>query len=1772
MKKFKFFQMSFALFGPFSKTMSLASQLANIANASASTVLDRKKRQKLHLASLVYDAKTAATQDYDSILGHSQAALEALEQINPKFARFSGLLFADSAVSIDRNVQTADQVAALDLAIELFFNMVAPYWNNPASYNAAEWLVRRFSAHIHNSEALLLLLLPYHQSPLFAKTVAIIPQLPPLFAWLQGVKNTGRQCTRESVVRAFSDLEFLQTYCIYLRLLVGHGLAYHAQLVFFVGCTALAVALQASLEKFLEPSGEALLRVFAALASAHKSEAHVAAQAIAVLLAAAAPLLASVVDAMVEALAKTTPYASALTALTKVYLVLPGVPSAMPIANARLVARVVRKDTDSSMSGLVQTSSKLLASLVASLAEAGTPELCEGVYSLLDAASLSESAKTLIILSAIKGARDAAVEDKSQLVGLFEYLVKHDKLLVNRVLESESMLASDLEMCLQSVVSGFKATEEPRPAQQAPPPPGEAQLVREALQKVVSPKDSFFVSDSGLRDLVLLFISSCRLGLQSEFGQVFEEQEPLITFYLRVGLSQTVPAAARIYAFESAINTLKVVKNTYLGLLLPIVLALSADELSAARKASLQLLTILRENGAECASSSEKSEKIFMQESLYGSKALVLLPEDLGALLNVVLENAASIELDRSQIFNIIQRNIFMSLLTKKTRDNVLAYVVVSSQHVQHPFVQMVLFRLARAGARTVKRSQPTSVIYGEFLGSYLHKRTFFERLCVESGCSFTDYERVVLALLDLDERVNRSSEAKKSGVVSSLTFLQKALSLEYQSLVDLALEALVANFEGLRVDYQTALAQSIVENLDGSLYDAGALLQALPLSAAVFEKLFGHFRLYATTEAEHLPKRRRRSLASTRQAMRRTEVARLAEGHLRNVTLLLETYEAKGPQLVPTSQLLASLFNLLLDLETLGLDGNLPVVYAQELLAGCLLSALKNSKGVELDATAVRADVVVSVIRLASAPLLQNKLLLVVAELGSREPELVLHAIMPIFTFMGAHTVRQDDEYLTHVIEQTVAKVVPALALAGGSEETNFLLASFLNTLNHIPRHRRVRLFTTLVKILGPGSLLHVVLFIVGRQHARAALKHKTGECRLLAEFARAVMKPFPVDAQIDALRSYLGLWEQIPLAPLAPDGEEYKAVVSEPVLGPEVAQMLEPELGLLRKSMISFLDRVVGEAEHSVPHLRLQVGASLLDPRSQGADTLLALFRALVADLLLKLGVSWLGDIGARIERKFHRLLEDVLSLLPVAFFADAAIELVRTPTVCASACALAGRQFEAEAPSDASNAAADRFVAVLVSEVVPRGGEDAQAALDAAAVIIERFDISETHVRSLMSLISDVQNGVSMLSDAQHPEIVVAALAAASSCVTVLGLKSVGFLAKTMGASMQVFDAEFSDDESRGLVQTAVAALYATYAKKMLLMLQPYLQRVLVQLLNLNSIKKEVTMVVLDQIYVHINIATLFSALLSVWGREDFERTLLLTVGMYLNMLTQTVQNLDKGAASGAVGAFSGFFVSGFEFVAGGSFPKNAMARVEALLLECELQYILRLNDRSFRPLFGACVRWAFEDNPFSLEADFTRVGVFLRFFCKLQDSLKGVVTSYFLYVLEYVLALLSKFVDHVGGSCQRLVYVCISNAIKYDQDEYWTVSTRFEKMATALTDQLAVVDGKLGKHLTRALSALAAKNSKVAEHNKRLCKLLTAHLGSECLDNEKYAAVKALESVYVKVGASWLGLLPQLVPFIAELLEDDNERVEMEVRRGLVRVIEDVLGESLDKYLT
>jgi U3 small nucleolar RNA-associated protein 10 len=94
------------------------------------------------------------------------------------------------------------------------------------------------------------------------------------------------------------------------------------------------------------------------------------------------------------------------------------------------------------------------------------------------------------------------------------------------------------------------------------------------------------------------------------------------------------------------------------------------------------------------------------------------------------------------------------------------------------------------------------------------------------------------------------------------------------------------------------------------------------------------------------------------------------------------------------------------------------------------------------------------------------------------------------------------------------------------------------------------------------------------------------------------------------------------------------------------------------------------------------------------------------------------------------------------------------------------------------------------------------------------------------------------------------------------------------------------------------------------------------------------------------------------------------------------------------------------------------------------------------------------------------------------------------------------------------------------------------------------------------LARAVSGSAAL---LKELNGFLLKKLKSEHASVRL-----AAVRCEKALASRLGMEWVEMLPEMLPFISELQDDDDEVVERETHLWIL-VVEEVMGESLDSML-
>lgn len=242
------------------------------------------------------------------------------------------------------------------------------------------------------------------------------------------------------------------------------------------------------------------------------------------------------------------------------------------------------------------------------------------------------------------------------------------------------------------------------------------------------------------------------------------------------------------------------------------------------------------------------------------------------------------------------------------------------------------------------------------------------------------------------------------------------------------------------------------------------------------------------------------------------------------------------------------------------------------------------------------------------------------------------------------------------------------------------------------------------------------------------------------------------------------------------------------------------------------------------------------------------------------------------------------------------------------------------------------------------------------------------------------------------------------------------------------------------------------------------------------------------------------------------------------------------------------------------------------IEANVYEKALKMIYKLNDASFRPIFIQMMEWTSLDLSKSDEAglrarQYSVFGFLETFF----DTLKSIVTNYFTYVLDDAISILKKADPREAGQKQLWIRVLssLAKSFEHDQDEFWQSPGRFNTILPVLTDQfLYAPHVDVQPYLIPALVELAVTSDSQA-HQKELNGALM-----KCLKSEqkaiRLAAVKTQQALTDRLGEEWLSMLHEMLPRISELQEDDDEEVERETHRWIVK-IEGVLGESLDSML-
>ncbi|KAG5993053.1 hypothetical protein E4U54_003481, partial [Claviceps lovelessii] len=1135
---------------------SLAAQLAQIA-ANSKATLNVKAQKAAHSKSLIWEPRVAATQNYQSLFTICYSGFEELCQLDNRFVRFQSTIFSEDSQTQDRTQLSIADNEELDRHIEAFLRLAGSRIRLMPAIKAIEWLIRRFRIHEENTALVLMTFLPYHTIPAFATLLSILPsKLPHEFRFLDPYVRSITPPPRSVLVHeAVHHPQFLSSISEYTLESCRRQYQYPALIVFWGGIMTEAV--NGIIDR--TRSGRAAVQSDNTQALLHRigpifAESLVMKKVPSLQIASYMAMAVFVSKGNLEDVAVTAFMQQTVHGWTQ-ETVRPGLVCLAILAQFRSAKQMSSKVTKALMKvqnigpllvdiGRERRVDKLANGLCLALIERftkkGDSRGLSTIMSILDSQILKEKQITVIfkslLLKALKlddsNDQDGALRRElgSALISLSQTTGKSGD-IIQSVIQDVEFDIEELEMKLDLSFRARKLPATETNGTEEVQPVKKSQDLHIAFEELASKKPQGLSKcllpepNELFEEFSQLFFSIVSQNTQqTEMASKFDEIPALgrktalqdctyFSFFIRIWCGP-YPALARMAALNMAKQRLQSrdEANVDVQALIPYAIAALSDPSKRVRQAAANLIAAMTELYSPPIAA--KSMKTWGSGLLYGKEKdkSALAPDVVAKLLHLqILPTAEECVMDSEHISSVIKSVIEQGryqvtpppTLDKKdhmSQSTRMAVLTFLAAHAEATPLLQVKSRLLKSlnevkGAGSTTRTKvllPLLKWWAALSEDEITKRCRAEQLdatALDSRFVEVTVPNDVDGIGALIDIIQHTEQRHKTNLVCAVFGRLKRMwpSMKDDVKFSIAEQCLLIS-HGLKGPEDTNSTVST---------EAADLLRVVPLTTDILSFFLASVQTGTKMITEPLPNERRRTSSSDANRILITQVTPELSEALRKFTFVLQLVDNSDP--VSHPELLDGLFTALSELQHFRTVVGSELGYLQNLILRSLLAmmpAYKADKELKIDSSGGYGDLLVNCIQKSSSPVVQNSALLLVANLATTAPNLVLHSVMPIFTFMGTSVLRQSDDYSAHVVAQTIKEVIPPLIgslrkgkngpVAGASE----ILVSFTTAYEHIPSHRRQGLFVALVETLGPRDFLFALIsMLVDRYDTSDAL-----------------------------------------------------------------------------------------------------------------------------------------------------------------------------------------------------------------------------------------------------------------------------------------------------------------------------------------------------------------------------------------------------------------------------------------------------------------------------------------------------------------------------------------------------------------------------------------------------------------------------------------------------------------------------------------------------------
>ncbi|KAJ3161658.1 HEAT repeat-containing protein 1 [Geranomyces michiganensis] len=927
-------------------------------------------------------------------------------------------------------------------------------------------------------------------------------------------------------------------------------------------------------------------------------------------------------------------------------------------------------------------------------------------------------------------------------------------------------------------------------------------------------------------------------------------------------------------------------------------------------------------------------------------------------------------------------------------------------------------------------------------------------------------------------------------------------------------------------------------------------------------------------------------------------------------LSTVLEMMEYKQ-DVVGKHNLVGPLFDLLSSILNAEISSiPVSVEYVKQLIFSVTLALFKDIKdnGLQIDESTLRVELIVQCLRVTDNPQTHSAALLLMATIATVFPESVLLNIMPVFTFMGANVLRQDDNYSFHVIQQTLKMIIPPLVQRyetdDGSRnimlrEVKPIVGVFVDALSHIPKHRRLRLFTELVATLGADSFLDATVLMLLAKHSSKSKLPAHGLDGLV-EFTLSLVAQFPIKTQLSAVTSMIEAVSGLPL--------EQSDIASQDSMDVDEVGVIDPrtcsakDLRQIKLSTVDFVNQLLGSKQFVTSALALSQGEIESDQLVLVQETLVFITNI---NAYQTASEARSHAVGVKFAKAMNKLLYEVLGrangLLSLSSFLTVTSRLMKheNHAIRRKAITLLDAKVLAVA-KDIDASILDQFAsvvedlrAVIVASTTEGDHEmlenkqTALLCLTTMARIMAKSD-PETYITVLKALVG---TDALLSSNAQ---IVASTMVCLSAISTELGSRVLPYLPKFMPGIISNLGTALSGkgaSETRMLVILGSLGSLDALVDTVPQFISPYVLPIIQEALHPSLLATG------SEQSVGQRAAVKSSELLSNMASKIAPRILLPAIFAHLktslkagrssmlalfSLVGQAINHMPRAELTQYRTDLFRFFLVAFDYRRNyaSKIDETELEAVENGIISAFLQLVMKLNETLFKPLFLKLVDWATSE--LLIKHGLTQQDVDARqlFFYRLVDSLlgrlKSIFAPYYAYVLDSSIAKLETYnATRRTDALWTNIMLSLHKCFLYDNDGMIDAD-KFDKLLQPLVGQIDSLDPRDKRYETNITTYLVPCIGQLAitVGKDSLWKPLNHQILMKTRNEDpavRLAALRVLQELYARLGEEMLILFPETIPFLAELMEDTDGEVEAACQ-DVCAQIQQYIGEDIQQYFT